>query len=646
MHILQNVVFPLDRDPDLLPLYVDPDDWSVVTVKTDRSPLRTTDRAKLSNVLGRTTARVPAGRRVSFAAYFNAFPAGYWQHWTPIRDVRLTVRTRGSATILLYRSNGAGVKQRLETVDVNGEATTDFDVQLTQFSDGGWIWFDIATDTEEVVLEGAQWTTETEPTRTGKASLGITTFNKPDYCVQTLESLAAEPELLELIDRIFLVDQGTQAVADEDGYDAVARRLGEQLQLIRQPNLGGSGGFARSMYETLQREESDFVQLLDDDVTIEPESLRRSVTFARFATKPTLVGGHMFDLLDRPKLHAWAEVVDDEAFLWRNLYQDTGVLPHDFSRSNIRQTPELHMRMDADYNGWWMCLIPKDVIRAVGLSLPAFIKWDDAEYCIRAGRAGFPTVSMPGIALWHVSWIGKDDSIDWQAYFHARNRTVAALLHQEEKGGGDLIAHSRNISLKHLLMMQYYPAELRNQAIADVLRGPWHMAENVATAMPGARQTAKRFPETVVHKEADRVLTSRKGRPVYRKVRRFTMHHQPTGVKLAAFALVQIVAHWFHHPNPKNVAQPEVEFAKGDANWWRIPFYDSALVSSADGSGKQIYTRDRGTFRRQLVETIKLHTRLRRQWTRLRSQYRRELPQLVSPESWERIFFPEGKGTK
>src|SRR5690606_6385367 len=210
-------------------------------------------------------------------------------------------------------------------------------------------------------LEGAQWTTETEPTRTGKASLGITTFNKPDYCVQTLESLAAEPELLELIDRIFLVDQGTQAVADEDGYDAVARRLGEQLQLITQPNLGGSGGFARSMYETLQREESDFVQLLDDDVTIEPESLRRSVTFARFATKPTLVGGHMFDQLDRPKLHAWAEVVDDGAFLWRNLYQDEDVLPHDFSRSNIRQTPELHMRMDADYNGWWMCLIPKDV---------------------------------------------------------------------------------------------------------------------------------------------------------------------------------------------------------------------------------------------------------------------------------------------
>ena len=30
VHVLQNVVFPLDRDPDLLPLYADPDAWTTV----------------------------------------------------------------------------------------------------------------------------------------------------------------------------------------------------------------------------------------------------------------------------------------------------------------------------------------------------------------------------------------------------------------------------------------------------------------------------------------------------------------------------------------------------------------------------------------------------------------------------------------
>ena len=90
-HVLQNVVFPLDRDPDLLPLYADPETWSVI----EEEPVRVSNRAHLGNILGRHRARIVAGRRVSLGTYFNAFPASYWQHWTSVREVRLTVRTNG-----------------------------------------------------------------------------------------------------------------------------------------------------------------------------------------------------------------------------------------------------------------------------------------------------------------------------------------------------------------------------------------------------------------------------------------------------------------------------------------------------------------------------------------------------------------------
>lgn len=630
-HVLQNVVFPLDRDPDLLPLYADPETWSVI----DEEPVRVSNRAHLGNILGRHRARIVSGRRVSLGTYFNAFPASYWQHWTSVREIRLTVRTSGPATILVYRSNGAGVQQRIDTREVSGDETTSFDLSLTEYSDGGWIWFDVVADETNAVLEGAQWTTEQEPTRNGKASLGITTYNKPDYCVETLQALADAPDVLELVDRVFLIDQGTQLVADQDGYDEVAARLGDALQVIRQPNLGGSGGFARSMHETLQRPESDFVQLLDDDVRLEPESLRRSIVFARYATTPVLVGGHMFDLLDRPKLHGWAEVVDEHPFMWRNLYQEK--MPHDFGAANLRQSPLLHMRMDADYNGWWMCLIPLDAIRKVGLSLPAFIKWDDAEFCLRAGEAGFPTVSLPGVALWHVSWVNKDDSIDWQAYFHARNRIVAGLLHSNVPRGGRLLKHSLRVDLKHLMMMQYYPVALRAQALRDVLSGPEHMRRNLATAMPAARAMAADFPETIVHRDPDRVLHSRRGRQVYKRTKRHEFD-SPTGLRLRVFTLRTLLSHWLHKPAPANVAQPEVEFGKSDAHWWRVPAFDSALVSSADGSGKNIYTRDRAQYRRMLRDSYLLHRRLRRNWARLQQQYRDALPELVSDASWKNIF--------
>jgi len=634
-HVLQKTVLPVDRDPDLLPLYVDPETWSVI----DEEPVRVSNRAQLGNILGRTTARIAAGRRVSFGTYFNAFPAAYWQHWTAVRNVTLTVRTDGIGTILVYRSNGEGVHQRLESVEVQGATTSSFDLVLDRYSDGGFIWFDIVADESDVRFEGAEWTTELEPVREGRASIGITTYNKPDYCVRTLENLAASPDVLDVLDRIFVVDQGDRRVDAEEAYPTVAEKLGETLQIITQPNLGGSGGFARAMSETLQRPESDFVQLLDDDVEIEPESIRRSVVFGRFATVPTIVGAHMFDLLDRPKLHAWAEVVDDAPFMWRALYQEK--LPHDFSASNLRQTRMLHMRLDADYNGWWMCLIPTSIIREVGLPLPAFIKWDDAEFCLRARDAGYPTVSLPGAALWHVSWVGKDDSIDWQAYFHARNRIVAGLLHSPVPRGGTLIRHSRRMDLKHLMMMQYYPVALRHRALRDVLSGPDHMWGNLATAMPAARALAAEHPETVVHRDSGVPLRSRRGRLVFKRTKR-NEFDSPTGLRLRWFTLTTLLSHWFHAPRPENLAQPEVEFGKGDAHWWRLPLYDSAIVSAADGSGKNVYTRDRAKYRAMLLDSVRLHRRLQREWPKLSQQYRAAQERLTSVDGWSRIF--EGTG--
>jgi len=38
-------------------------------------------------VTSRTSASLPEQSEVSFGAYFNAFAAGYWRHWTPLTEV-------------------------------------------------------------------------------------------------------------------------------------------------------------------------------------------------------------------------------------------------------------------------------------------------------------------------------------------------------------------------------------------------------------------------------------------------------------------------------------------------------------------------------------------------------------------------------
>lgn len=622
--VLQNVVFPQERDPDVLPLYVD-------GISEDGDQAADKRWEPVVDVLDRHTARIPDGSRISFGTYFNAFPASYWQRWTEVRSVELVVRLSGEGTIVVYRSDAAGVAQQIDVRPVaNAEAR--FSLDLSTFPDGGWLWFDVAAHAAGASLDQAQWVTESEPVRGGKASIGITTHNKPDYCAATLASLAASPALRESIDTIFVIDQGDRHVEDEPGFETTSAALGDTLQVIRQPNLGGSGGFSRAMAETLERPDSAFVQLLDDDVVIEPEAMRRGIVFAYYTSIPTIVGGHMLDLLHRPSLHALAEVIDDDTFAWHPVDDDQ--MPHDLRRSNLRQSPLLHRRHDADFNGWWMCLIPTSTIREVGLAIPAFIKWDDAEFCLRAREAGTPTVSLPGVALWHISWSGKDDFLDWQAYFHARNRIVAALLHSPAPRGGSLLKHSRRMDLKHLIAMQYYPVALRHRALRDVLSGPGHMMATLPTRLTYSRRLARGYRETEVISSADPAFASLRGPQTYDEA----VDDAPRGWRLAALTASSLFRLWWRSPRPERLAQPEVEIANADFLWWRLPDLDSALVPTADGSAKTVYVRDRARFRSQLADSIRLHRALRRRWNALSAEYRAASAELTSLEAWLAVF--------
>jgi galactofuranosylgalactofuranosylrhamnosyl-N-acetylglucosaminyl-diphospho-decaprenol beta-1,5/1,6-galactofuranosyltransferase len=629
--VLQHVVFPDQGDPDLLPLYADPETWT----RADDDPLRLSAVSSIDNVLSRDSARVRAGSRVSYGTYFNGFPASYWQRWTVVREVTLTLKTRGRGTVLVYRSNSGGQQQRVEWAQLADEQSVSFTLPLNVFGDGGWYWFDLIAGEDDLELLSGAWSTAEKPVTTGKLSLGMTTFNKPDYCVQTLENIASNSALTEVIDQILLVDQGTKKVADQTGYDDVSTKLGAKLRVINQPNIGGSGGFSRAMAETLELDDTDFLLLLDDDIEFETESALRALQFGRFSREPVIVGGHMFDLLDKPVIHAWAEIVSDEAFNWGPSFPEQH--RHDFRESNLRQTPWMHARLDSDYNGWWMCMIPKKIIQEIGLSVPLFIKWDDAEYGLRARNAGYRTVSLPGVALWHVSWLDKDDTQDWQAFFHTRNRVIAGLLHARAPKGGRLLENSGRQDIKKLLNMQYYAVQLAVDGLRAVLEGPEKLHSTIHTAMPLARTKARDYPETKVYRPGDDDLpTARGGRAL--PLLGDPEAGRPEGARLGAFVLRQWPKHWKRSAAERDEMQPELEYAKRDAKWWIIPNHQSVIIGTADGSGKSWYRHDQSKFRRLWKESRRLTREIEKNWDDLARRYQEALPKITSVDEWKKTF--------
>jgi galactofuranosylgalactofuranosylrhamnosyl-N-acetylglucosaminyl-diphospho-decaprenol beta-1,5/1,6-galactofuranosyltransferase len=669
LRVLQRVVFP-DADLDVVPLYVETnmdrgaaelaaellaeqlgEDPSVPVVGPagNASVGETQSSIRFGSGLPtlaaweavpRQTAVITEGRRVSFATYFNAFPASYWRRWTTVDAVTLRIRVAGEGTIIVYRSAAKGHSYPVDTirVDTDQPETIERTLSLAPFIDGGWYWFDLVAGNRDMTLIEAEWAApvkgESEAggrARPGRLSIGFTTINRPEFILDHLRTLSDAPDVLDLVDAVYIIDQGTNHPADHQDFTEAAKGIGDKLQIIEQPNLGGSGGFSRMMDETARAGRSDYVLMFDDDIKIEPESILRAVAFADLNRQPMIVGGHMFSLFDRTVLHAYAEAVVPGTWWWDTAPNTKA--RHDFGRRNLRNTPWLHRRAEADYNGWWMCLIPTKIIREIGLALPVFIKWDDLEYSVRAREHGYPTVSMPGVATWHVTWQDKTDALDWQAYYHLRNRLITALLHSPHKRGGRVLAESAERQLQSLVSMQYSTTAIRAMALEDVLSGPDHLHRELSTRLKELQQHRRLYHDGQGEPDLASFPPPRRKAPDNVKAKT-----TPTNKINLLTKVARGTARQFRAPRQGASQRPQMALPYQDAGWWVLAKLDSALVSAADGASAAWYRRDRKLFTSLSRRNTLLHARLLREWPRLAAQYREAMAGLTSPEQWRQSF--------
>jgi galactofuranosylgalactofuranosylrhamnosyl-N-acetylglucosaminyl-diphospho-decaprenol beta-1,5/1,6-galactofuranosyltransferase len=585
----------------------------------------------------RTTLEIGAESEVSFATYFNAFPASYWRRWSTVESVVLRIELTGSARVDVYRSKATGARITVGGAPVSsgdsGEpAAVEFDIGLDPFEDGGWIWFDITTNSK-ATLHSAGWYAPVPAPGRANVAVGIPTFNRPSDCVNALAALTSDPLVDNVISAVIVSDQGTDKAVDHPGFAAAAAPLGNRLTIHNQPNLGGSGGYSRVMYEALKNTDCEQILFMDDDIRIEPDSILRALAMNRFAKIPTLVGGQMLNLQEPSHLHVMGEMVDAENFMWTNAVNTE--YDHNFAKYKLNDEDEyrsrlLHRRIDVDYNGWWMCMIPRQVAEELGQPLPLFIKWDDADYGLRAGEHGYPTVTLPGTAIWHMAWSDKDDAIDWQAYFHLRNRLVVAALHWDGNVTG-LIASHFKATCKHLLCLEYSTVAIQNKAMDDFLAGPEHIFSILESALPDVRKMRQEYPDAVVLPSATALPTPSDKR--WRKKVRI-----PTSPLAISFRLTRGVIHQLKAHDPEHHVRPQINVATQDARWFSLSRVDGVTVTTADGRGVVYRQRDRAKMFALLRESLRRQLLLARKFNKMRKVYRQALPVLSSKQKWETVL--------
>jgi galactofuranosylgalactofuranosylrhamnosyl-N-acetylglucosaminyl-diphospho-decaprenol beta-1,5/1,6-galactofuranosyltransferase len=628
--LLSRVILPRPGEPlDVRKLYIE----------------ESTTNSRRAHAPTRTTLEIGAESEVSFATYFNAFPASYWRRWSVLESVVLRVELTGSARIDVYRSKATGARITVGgaeafSADADTPAVTEFEIGLDPFEDGGWIWFDITTDSK-VTVRSAGWYAPTAAPGRANVAVGIPTFNRPTDCVNALSALTSDPLVDKVISAVIVTDQGTKKAMDHPGFAAAAAALGGRLTVHDQPNLGGSGGYSRVMYEALKNTDCEQILFMDDDIRVEPDSILRALALNRFAKTPTLVGGQMLNLQEPSHLHVMGEMVDSANFMWTNAVNteyDHNFAKYPLNDEEYERSRLLHRRIDVDYNGWWMCMIPRRVAEELGQPLPLFIKWDDADYGLRAGEHGYPTVTLPGAAIWHMAWSDKDDAIDWQAYFHLRNRLVVAAMHWDGNVRG-LIASHFKATCKHLLCLEYSTVAIQNKAMDDFLAGPEHIFSILESALPDVRKMREEYPDAVVLPSATALPTPSDKR--WRKKVRI-----PTGPLAIAVRLVRGVLHQLKQHDPEHHRRPQINVATQDARWFSLSRVDGVTVTTADGRGVVYRQRDRAKMFELLRESLKRQVLLARKFNRMRRVYREALPVLSSKQKWESVLLPAAEANR
>ena len=590
-----------------------------------------TPEQELLSIESRSRLTVAAHKHVSLCTFFNAFPGSYWQRWTKVRKVRFSTELTGEGTVILMKSNARGLASPVAKIEHRGTTASSYsvDIPLSGMLDGGYLWAELRSDgATPFTVANACWSVPAQDRimpADSKLSIAITTFNRAPYCHNQLKAIAGEPALRERLDTVYCIDQGTDLVRDQPGFVDTAADLGDQLTYLRQGNLGGSGGFTRGMVETLKAGSSAYALMLDDDAISEPESIVRAINFADYTKRPTIVGGGMFHIDNRTVLRTLGEHWNAHT----NMHGPLIGRPydHDFAQQPLSDSPDWHQRIETDYNAWWMCLIPTKVIREIGLPMPVFIKHDDVEFGLRARSAGYRTVSLPGVTVWHQAWHDKDPMRTWECYFVLRNFWIQALRRFDKPNPSflkEMVAGDINIGCK----LTYSAMKLRNMAMRDLLAGPQAVAQGMPGLIDRVRKAREGFEDSKVIRDLDsipepeRLYVNEMG----------TMSKKQIKNRLLRLLLSNLLT----GHNGKSSQRPQIMVPYKDVQWTTFDHIDSALATTPDGNAVEWFRRDNRLYRKMFCANLRLYIKLLRNWSKYAKAYRS--PEFTSDATWEHIF--------
>jgi GT2 family glycosyltransferase len=415
-------------------------------------------------VVGEASQYVVMNKKANIAmdTYFNGFSIEKWCKYTVVDKVKLSLSLEGTMNVRLFsvqKINDTFKRKLLSKKTVMCEQREDHIFEFEK-TNKGILYFQLESLAKGGRFYGGYYFTDIPDSKVKDVKIGIDicTFKREEYILKNIGLLNQhliynKESILYNNLEVYISDNGKTLPMDEINSD--------YIHIVQNKNTGGAGGFTRGMIEMRNSgKKYTHVLLMDDDVIIDPNSIERTATVLALLKeeyKEAFIGGAM--------LRSDQQYVQVESGASWN----AGKLVSLKGNMDMRRWEDClfnEIEEYTEFNAWWYCCIPFNVIREDNLPLPLFIRGDDVEFGLRNMKT---MILMNGICVWHEPFENKYSS--FLEYYIIRNKLIDNACHFPSWGKKQLISDLKDEYRREGYLYRYKNIDLYIRGVRDFLKG-------------------------------------------------------------------------------------------------------------------------------------------------------------------------------
>lgn len=361
------------------------------------------------------TLKIAPHETVTSGVFRNSFYYGPWAEYTKVHHVYLQLDAKGKFRLRVFMSKSDRPPECLLTFNFDNKNRETLYLKLPDLdilARHGRLFWDCSSDGGPVDIHDVSYVTDEAPVAEKTTLFLGRTFGRTKDLIRVLSNLAeqrlTDDHVRTLCSAKFLLlDTSSESLSEYE--DLGSHRL-LNLYACSGKNLGGGGNAAQVLNLFLQqdqavRETVDNIVIFDDDLDITIESLSRYRNFSNYMVNDVIVTLPV--LMKSQTTTVW----EDGGF-WGRFNESGGsvsdrtelfpqLIKHGVRLDGFDHVEDFCEINHPEYSTFIFFAMPRSILEQLGYPAPFFLRGDDIEYSLRAGRNNIKILSNPNMCAWH-----------------------------------------------------------------------------------------------------------------------------------------------------------------------------------------------------------------------------------------------------